>query len=257
MEPETGRSSFLFLALCLSLFVFTPPAAAERSAPCGADPAKAVVQLVAVGPGAAEKNLNCSSTGFFINEEGYLLTNAHAVEEARQCLAGTRDASILARFAAPASSAAAAVSCNVVAVDEAHDLALLKAARRHPRGIPYPFLPLEPREPDANARLTVTGHPDAAWNAVTLRGRVVRSMRMRLGPSGGEASEVFVLGFRLERGASGSPVFDARGAVVGIVTRRNPSNPHQTVAVAIRHALRLLQREGVAWSAPNENPINE
>jgi S1-C subfamily serine protease len=144
-----------------------------------------------------------------------------------------------------------------VAVDEAHDLALLKAARRHPHGIPYPAVPLALEEPETNARLTVTGHPGAALNAVTLSGRIIRRARMRLGSGGGEASEVFLLGIRLERGASGSPVYDARGAVVGVISRRNPSNLDQTVAVSIRHAIRLLEREGVAWTAAKGKPAGE
>jgi S1-C subfamily serine protease len=248
--------SLLTFAFCALTFDFVFPADTKHRDFLETDAGRAVVQLVAIGPGAAAKNLNCSSTGFFINEEGYLLTNAHVVEEAQRCLAGAPEGRILVRFPAPDSSAAVAVSCEIVSVDEAHDLALLKATRRHPQGVPYYSAPLVPEGIEENARLTVTGHPSAAWNAVTRSSRVVRLGRMRLGASGGERSDILVLALRLERGASGSPVYDARG-VVGVITRRHPAGPGRTVAVSIRHAIQLLDREGVVWRAARNPPKGE
>jgi len=72
--------------------------------------AAAVVQLLAIGPGQGEKNRACSATGFFVNEEGYILTNAHVVEDARRCLAGSPEAKIVAKLATPDAHAATAVS---------------------------------------------------------------------------------------------------------------------------------------------------
>jgi S1-C subfamily serine protease len=116
----------LSLVLCLlpSALCFWSSALAQvpprREA--GANPAEAVVQLLAVGPGAGDKNRECSATGFFINAAGYILTNAHVVEEARDCLSGSAEAKIVAKFGG-SDSQAEAVSCDLVGTDEAHDLA--------------------------------------------------------------------------------------------------------------------------------------
>ncbi|MCJ7502085.1 MAG: aminotransferase class III-fold pyridoxal phosphate-dependent enzyme, partial [Acidobacteriia bacterium] len=89
----------------------------------------AVVQLLAVGPGAEDKNRECAATGFLVNEEGYLLTNAHVIADARRCLAASPGTKIMAKLARPGARAAPAVSCDVVALDDLHDLALLKTER--------------------------------------------------------------------------------------------------------------------------------
>lgn len=86
--------------------------------------AAGVVQLLAIGPGAGEKKHECAATGFLINDEGYILTNAHVVEDARRCLASSPGAKILAKFGPGDGRTVEAVACDVIALDEDHDLVL-------------------------------------------------------------------------------------------------------------------------------------
>src|SRR5205814_1884380 len=59
----------------------------------------AVVQLLAVGAGARGQSQECSATGFLVNEDGYILTNAHVVLGSQACLAKNAAAKIVAKIA--------------------------------------------------------------------------------------------------------------------------------------------------------------
>lgn len=237
------------------------------------DPERAVVQLLAVGPGAADRNRECAATGFLVNEEGYILTNAHVLEEARRCLAGSSSGKIMAKFwsegvptaastpaATPArshprglarpESQAAAISCDVIALDDLHDLALLKTERLPPGEAAQNFARLDPRGPQPGTPVATTGHPAFAWGAAAETGRLVRRAALALSDKTAEMSEVIIVDIPLKRGASGSPVYlQESGAVIGIVERQNPDRPNETVAVPIRYAIALLERHGVRWHA--------
>jgi serine protease Do len=247
-----GSLQTLLLALGLSCVSLALPQDVSTPDSFATEPVTAaVVQLLAVGPGAEDKNRECAATGFVVNEEGYLLTNAHVVADARRCLAASPGTKIMAKLARPGTRAATAVSCDVVAVDDLHDLALLKTERAL-EGEGPAYARLDPVEVAEGTPVAVTGHPAFAWRPTTQKGRVIRRGVLGLSEKSGEKSDVIVLDIPLERGASGSPVFQpAGGGVVGIIERQNPARPAETVAVPIRYAIELVDRHGVRWhSAP-------
>ena len=102
---HSGSFCLLPFALCL-LVCFSPLLAVLSSQPgegLKVPPQEdralsSVVQLVAVGPAENEQNRECSATGFLIDEEGYLITNAHVVEDAKKCLEKAPGAKILAKL---------------------------------------------------------------------------------------------------------------------------------------------------------------
>ena len=142
---ESRRRSFHFClvisALCLLTYFSYPsttgpfPNAAQAplttSKPASADDLvlKSVVQLISVGPGEKEQNRECAASGFLIDEEGYLITAAHVVDDARRCLSKAPGAKILAKLTISDSRTAPAVPCDVIGIDAANDLALLKTER--------------------------------------------------------------------------------------------------------------------------------
>jgi len=231
-------------AFCPLPFDFALSAPIEDGTSSDASPASAVVQLIAIGPGQGDKNQACSATGFFINEAGYILTNAHVVEDARRCLAGSPDGKIVAKLAEPDQHAARAVSCEVAVLDEEHDLALLKTQRPPPEGESYPFARLSGNGVGPGGEVCVLGHPEFSWQARQLSGHVVRVARPAHAVDG---TMTLVFDLRLEVGSSGSPVFLPSGEVVGVVVGRDTRNASYSVAVAIRHAIALLERHGVRW----------
>lgn len=226
--------------------------------------AASVVQLLAVGPGSAGRNQECSATGFLVNDEGFILTNAHVVKKAEGCLAKTPDSKIVAKFARPAGSqadaaphlefAASSVSCELVGVDEVHDLAVLKTER--PPGIlanpQAPGVFVNSTEVPAGATVAVTGHPAFAWDSVTQSAHIFGRKNLRLSERSAEKTEVLVLDIPLRGGSSGSPIYLELGGVVGVVEGHDPSSALRTVAVPIRFAIDLLNRLAVKWNAAPE-----
>lgn len=235
----------LVFAVCFAL-------RAAAQVPDGNDLATgAVVELLAVGPGENQNNRQCGGTGFFVNEEGYILTNAHVVDEAERCLKTGAGVKIVVRLSAPGRKAARAVSCDRVGVDEVHDLAVLKTEQSlnaDSAGEALPFVRLDLSEVKNGAAVTVSGYPLFAWNAVTQSGSVGRRDSQRLSKLSPEPSEVLVLNLSLRPGNSGSPVYlDSGGGVVGIVEGRERGS--ETLAVPVRYAVKLLNCLKVEWHA--------
>ncbi len=226
----------------------------------------AVVQLLAIGPGGMGQNQECSATGFVVNEEGYILTNAHVVEKAEECLAHSPGAKILAKpdvtvdthskvpqtgGVPSAGLTAPAVECDVVAEDQVHDLAVLKPVRAFHSGASNgaaPFVTLDAAGIPSGTRVKVTGHPAFAFVPLTESAEIIGRKSLTLYENATEQTEVLVLNTPLKHGNSGSPVYqEANGAVVGIVERRNTSNTQQSLAVPIRYAIDFMNRLGVKW----------
>ena len=243
------------IALCLLPFYFALSlrAGAQSLKPADlswSDPVlPAVVQLLAIGPGERGKNRECSATGFFINEEGYLLTNAHAFEEAQRCLGKSPDLRVLVKLASPGPGAARAVSCTLVGLDEVHDLAVLKTERPPPAdpSAEPAYVWLDPSEVTVGTPLVVSGHPAFAWQPVTQAGKLVWRGSQDLSEGKGETSEALAVDISLRPGASGSPVYREAGGVVGIIVQRDVSQRARSIAVPIRYAIELLNRLGVKW----------
>lgn len=251
---ESPRATMLVAAMIVAAGLAGWPAksrsASELPLPAGIP---GVVELVAVGPAAQGMNRDCSATGFLVNAEGTILTAAHAVDEARQCLAGSPAAKILARRSTPDPNVAEAVSCDVVAVDETHDLAVLKAQRPLQPVAESNFLLLSPQAADPGTAVAVSGHPTFAWQPRVQIGQVVRRERLPLFGENRERSDVLVLNIELHKGNSGSPVVRlADGAVVGIVERKDALRPAWSVAVEVRYAIELLDGAGVRWHSSSK-----
>jgi serine protease Do len=212
-----------------------------------------VVQFVAVGPRDKEQNRACSASGFLIDEEGYLITNAHVVEDAQRCLEKAPGAKILAKLTINDSRTAQAVPCEVVGIDAPNDLALLKTERPllgNPGGKP-PYAMLDAHAVAVGAAVRVTGYPAFSWQPVTQAGQVIWQGRTRLEETdfNSSASDALMVDIHLRPGNSGSPVYRPGGGVIAVVDKRDPLRPAYSVAVAIHYAIELAERHGVRWHA--------
>jgi len=264
------RKAFCFgvlrFAFCLLSFLCLLPAvgivmrAAQTPRGASAPPPPddpvllSVVQLVAVGPADLEQNRECSATGFLIDEEGYLITNAHVVDDAQRCLEKAAGAKMFAKLAIVDSRIARAVPCDVVALDETNDLGLLKIERPLAAilsGKP-PYATLDARPVRAGTAVKVSGHPAFSWQPVTQTGHVLWIGRMELEElhdplrSPSDAVEIDI---HLRPGNSGSPVYRPGGGVIAVVDKRNTLRPDYSFAVAIHYAVELAERSGARWHA--------
>ncbi len=255
---QIGTFCLLPFALCL-LVCFSPSFAVplsqtEKLKPPPQDDRvlQAVVQLVSVGPANQQQNRACSATAFLIDEQGYLITNAHVVEDAKRCLEKAPGAKILAKLAITDSRTAKAVPCEVIGIDAANDLALLKTERPlvvNPGGKPVYAL-LDRREVAVGIAVRVSGYPAFSWQAVTQAGHVRWRGRTRLDENNSSlrnSSDALDIDIHLRPGNSGSPVYRPGGGVVAVVDMRNSLQPSHSVAVAIHYAIELAERFGAPW----------
>ena len=260
-QPSRGFDfCVLRFAICVLTCLFFPLTASAQ-APSTREPPpqddhvrRAVVQLLAVGPAGQQQNRECSATGFLINEDGYLITNAHVVEDAKRCLEKAPGAKILAKWAVTSARTAEAVPADVVALDVPNDLAILKTER--PLGAILgekpPYATLDARPVPTGAAILVSGHPAFSWQAVTQGGHVIWIGRTRLEETDDplpRPSDAVEIDIHLRAGSSGSPVYRLGGGVIAVVDKRNALRPENSIAVAIHYAIELAEHHSVRWHA--------
>jgi putative serine protease PepD len=179
----------------------TLPAASGRAAPTDvgsiyAKASKAVVSVqVAQGSGAA------SGTGFLIDGDGTIVTNAHVVGDA---------SSARVRF----DDDARPVTAEVVGTDPSSDLAVLRVAPGAADGV-QPLQLASSKDVAVGDTAIAIGYPlgldrTATSGIVSGLGREIRA------PNGFSIDEVIQTDAPINPGNSGGPLLDAAGRVIGV-----------------------------------------
>jgi S1-C subfamily serine protease len=184
------------------------------------------------GAGMPETPVTGYATAFVV-APGYLVTNAHAARGPLRLY----DADRGQRYAV-----------RVVALDDQHDLALLRAE------VPGSALPMGEGVPVTyRTRAFVIGYPDPARYGT---GRKLAPGWVR-SPAGHEGNPFLTLYLSAAGGNSGSPLCDAQGRVIGVVTGgitaplMQDGAPSRTepmpTATALPALLAFLRREQVGF----------
>jgi len=144
-----------------------------------------------------EPQLTECGTGFFITDDGYLISNYHVVKDAAKVRLLT---------------GAGLIDATVVKVDAANDLALLKAVGR--------FAPLPiaaSRTVKLGGTVATVGFPD-----IGLQGFAPKLAKGEIASLAGAADDprYFQISLPVQPGNSGGALVDARGNVVGIVAAK-------------------------------------
>jgi len=126
-------------------------------------------------------------SGFFISDQGYIVTNYHVIAGAKQLAVATHDRRL--------------IEAKLIGIDTFRDLALLKIDES------YPALPLS----DSDNKVIAIGNPLGLSFTVT---EGIVSGLDREGPNGLE--EYIQTDVSLNPGNSGGPLIDTSGGVVGI-----------------------------------------
>jgi serine protease Do len=135
-------------------------------------------------------------SGFFISADGYVVTNNHVVEHAKDVTITTADGKT--------------VPARVVGTDPKTDLALLKVKE----GSDFPFVSFASETPRVGDWVIAVGNPFGLGGTVTAgivsaRGRDIGS---------GPYDDFLQIDAPVNHGNSGGPTFNANGEVVGVNT---------------------------------------
>ena len=151
--------------------------------------------------GNADSSPAASGTGFFITDDGFLVTNNHVVTNAVHIYLVTGTG----RMAA-----------SVVKTDAQHDLALLKAEGSFK---PLPVIPSG--TVSLGATVATVGYPN-----VRLQGQSPKLAKGEIAALSGAHDDprFFQISVPLQPGNSGGALVDARGNVVGIVSAKLDAN---------------------------------
>jgi len=142
-------------------------------------------------------NPEASGTGFFITDDGYLISNYHVVKD------GTKFRLV---------TSAGLIDAKVVQVDEANDLALLKADGKFS---PLPIL--SSKSEHLGGTVATVGFPD-----IGLQGFAPKLAKGEIASLSGAGDDprYFQISVPVQPGNSGGALVDERGNVIGIVSAK-------------------------------------
>jgi len=176
----------------------SPTAAKKQSAPKSVEGSESTPTPGAkLGRGStAESRLqpSGSATAFAITENGYFITNNHAVEGAAKILLKTT---------------IGVLGATVIKQDKVHDLALLKANGR------FPALPIDlSRSARLGASVATVGFPNPL-----LQGFAPKLSKGEIASISGVKDDArqFQVSIPVQKGNSGGPVVDELGNVIGVI----------------------------------------
>jgi S1-C subfamily serine protease len=143
------------------------------------------------------ENPTVTATGFFITDDGYLISNYHVVKNATKVRLVT---------------SAGTVDAKVIQVDAANDLALLKADGQF---APLPIL--SSRSAHLGGTVATIGFPD-----IGLQGFAPKLAKGEIASLSGAGDDprYFQISVPVQPGNSGGALVDDRGNVIGIVSAK-------------------------------------
>jgi outer membrane biosynthesis protein TonB len=200
--------------------------------------------------------------GFFINEQGYLITAAHVLSQLRggQAYVLLHDPSGRSRF----------VRAELVIVDRSHDVAILRATPNPFEG-PHTvrFLPLTSDWVVESESIVVPStRPPKPLDAYTLDGSVddhsageVFDFKFSQLEKGRSDTELFLFNHHVRLGQSGAPVVSAgsrevvgliegqwlRPTSASILAAADQAAPGVGAAVPMHYAIALLKQKEISW----------
>jgi serine protease Do len=163
-------------------------------------------------------------SGFIIQRDGWILTNAHVVEGS-------------ARIEVDLGGGAPKLPAKVIGADAESDVALLKIEA----GRPLPTVPLGDSDRIAIAEwVLVIGSPFGLDHTVT-KGIVSHTGRTDISPVGRPGSYDFIqTDASINPGNSGGPILNLRGEVIGIATAVNATGQGIGFAIPINMAKEIV-----------------
>jgi S1-C subfamily serine protease len=177
-------------------------------------------------------------SGFVVSADGYILTNAHVVEDN-----GARASSVSVMFKNADGTDSTKVPATIVGVDETSDVALLKI---DPAKAPQ-LAPVTLGDSDAlqvGEPVVAIGNP-LGYDFTVTSGIVSALNRNLQSPNGSVIPDGIQTDAAINSGNSGGPLFNSRGEVIGIneqIATQSGGNEGLGFAVPINTAKNVLEQ---------------
>ena len=182
-----------------------------------------------------------NGSGFFLNQEGYIATNYHVIEDATVVQANfTRNGKV------------ESYPAKVVTADPQNDLAIIKIddpSFKNVSQIPYGLLS---RTIDTGSEVFALGYPmaDVMGNELKFTDGKISSKSGIQGDA-----RVYQISVPIQPGNSGGPLFDMRGNVVGITS--SGLNRDYFKSENVNYAIKASYLKTLMESCPNEIVLRE
>lgn len=178
---------------------------------------------------AANMDLAGMGTGFFLTANGYILTNAHVVGDAKAVKVELYDGTIL--------------DATIVGRDNRTDIAVLRV-----EGEGYNALPIGNSDESEIGEFVMTiGHPTGEQLGFTATFGIIGSVNRRVNIDG-ITNEYIQIDAAINPGNSGGPLFDMSGNVIGI-------NSAKTVAAGYDESGEVISADGLGFAFPINKAI--
>ncbi|WP_458458509.1 S1C family serine protease [Pseudobutyrivibrio sp.] len=190
----------------------------------------------------AQKNAASSGTGFFLSNDGYIVTNNHVIENAQNGnikITGINEdynKSYMAR---------------VEVTDKQNDLAILKITDASPiMNVPYTF---KFTTSSVGEECFVLGYPliSSMGKNIKLTNGIISS---KTGFDGNIAQ--YQISAPVQPGNSGGPLFDKNGNIIGIVQAKHTQAENAGYAIKASYIRNLVELLPTTVSFPQRNSLN-
>ena len=174
---------------------------------------------------AADSMTSGYGTGFFIRENGYIATNAHVVDSAKQISVTLYSGEVL--------------KAELIGSSEPDDLAVLKI-----EGTGYPVAKIGDSDALRVGETAIAiGNPSGADAPWTTTQGIISALNREItleGTSSIEEMTMIQTDAPVNPGNSGGPLCNDRGEVIGIVTRKLTNYESIGLAIPINGAMKIL-----------------
>lgn len=247
-------------------------------------PCMVQIQANIEAPGVSPlEERSIAGTGFVVNTEGYIITNAHVVDgvqsylaavtatDKRACVAFAGDDYYDEQDGTLHRRRFSSQPYQIVDIDRLHDLALLKSATplnnlpysgKRPINVSACVLSLN--TPDEGTPVAISGYPLNIPSLVTQTGTVASNTFFDFKRAGviNKSVDYFLLDATVNPGNSGGPAYlPATGEIVGVIVayRNAPviengtqsinlsQNSGLAMIIPTKYVIALLKKNNVAW----------
>lgn len=214
------KGIIIFLIAGFLLAAMPPDAvrAASEEAVIGSIFKKQADSIVVVGVVGKRKRDSRSGTGFFVSDDGLIVTNYHLIKKARRIFVKLRDNTAYTRV-------------KVVNLDVPRDIAVLRIDGKG-------FTPVKLGNSDEagiGQRVVAIGNPLGLES--TVSDGLISAIR-----NGAPGEKIFQISVPLSNGSSGGPLFNLKGEVIGVVTASMQKGQSLNFAVPINTVKSRLRR---------------